>query len=238
MEFSEFPEKQDKKTSIFQFLTPHCPSIHSRTEFCSHDHGCLENILVNTVKCFFYGYSAKTVINLILYLSKFAKNKIKFKDLIGIFTNKDNFQLPVFISTLTFLLKSLICLSRRIRKKEDWKTPAYAGAVAGYLSLFFLNKKAKGFLCVFALTRAFDCIYNSLVKHKKIPDSKWNYHILYCFMLSFIVFFYSSEKGIVPPSIERFFDYVFIVKDDLIIKHVHLAIRKQNLLKSALFPKS
>jgi hypothetical protein len=237
MSISEIPESKNTKKSILQSLGITHHLVHHKTEFCRHEVGCIENVLWDSLKCFGYGYSAKTLINLLLYLSKIAKNKFNPKDIITIFAAKENFQLPAFISTLTLLFKGVICLSRRFRTVEDWKTPALAGALAGYFSLFCFDKKAKQFLCVFALSRAFDCVYNSLVKNKKIPDSKWNFHLLYCFMISFVVFFYSSQKGIAPSSIEKFFDFVFQDKLDPYPRIFQSQVRARKLIKRAIFPK-
>jgi len=62
------------------------------------------------------------------------------------------------------------------------------------LSIFCISPKAKQYF----FSKAFDKFYKSLVKTKNINESKWNYHILYSVRVSIIVFFYSSEPGIVP----------------------------------------
>ena len=137
-EVSDAIELEPSK-SLFQRLGIKWSWIHHKTCHCKHRHGCIENILVHTVKCFLYAFCAKSAINTLLYLSKLAKNKISIKELLGIFFNKENLQLTGFISTLTFVLKTFICLSRRIGNKDDWKTPTFDGCLAGFEYILYIT---------------------------------------------------------------------------------------------------
>lgn len=49
------------------------PVCHSRTEFCQHDFGCLENIIKGTLRSFGIGYGIKTGLSLIGLLIGFKK---------------------------------------------------------------------------------------------------------------------------------------------------------------------
>ena len=76
--------------------------------------------------------------------------------------SKDKFNSAWFTTTLTFVLKSIIQIMRKIRGKDDgWN--GFAGCVlGGYLSMFILKSDKKMFFANLMLSRGIECIYNSM----------------------------------------------------------------------------
>jgi len=53
--------------------------IHSRTPFCKHDLGCLENVLTDSLKSFFYAYAIRGAVSLITLGLRILKKNLKYQ---------------------------------------------------------------------------------------------------------------------------------------------------------------
>jgi len=197
--------------SLFQKYGITWDPIHSKTPFCKHDLGCCENVLTDSFKSFIYAYLIRGAVSLItLGLRILRKNlKLTKATILECFLSKESFKFGAFLGLMSLTLKALICIMRRIRKKEDWKNLFIPGMIAGYLNLFFVHKSHRVAFATFFLSRAFDACYNSLVNRKIIKKSQLNYVIIFMVLNGLTVYGRMHEPYIVPPSLARFYEFVF-----------------------------
>jgi len=113
------------------------------------------------------------------------------------------------MGVMTLILKGQICAMRKIRNKEDWANSFFSGLISGYLSIFFIREKSRLTFATFFLSRAFDCVYNSMVKRKIINNSKYNYVIIFLLMNLLTVYARFHEPYLVPKSLSKFYEFVY-----------------------------
>jgi hypothetical protein len=92
----------------------------------------------------------------------FSLKKIKsLSILFNMLVNKTNLKLGLFMGIQTFLLKSIQCLMRITRNKEDFLNSFVSGMIAGALSFMTQDQKPRYIFRVYLFGRAADCIYQS-----------------------------------------------------------------------------
>jgi len=149
--------------------------------------------------------------------------------------NKENFKFGAFLGLMTFTLKSLICLLRKIRNKEDGFNTFVSGALAGYLNLFFIEKNHRLAFATFFLSRAFDSCYNSMVNRGTIKKSQLNYVIIFMLLNGLNVYASFHEPYLVPDSLTKFFNFVFQKGDwETQLEPLLPEMTKRRLIKSNL----
>eukprot|EP01016_Furgasonia_blochmanni_P052387 TRINITY_DN8345_c0_g1_i1.p1 TRINITY_DN8345_c0_g1~~TRINITY_DN8345_c0_g1_i1.p1 ORF type:complete len:386 (-),score=71.31 TRINITY_DN8345_c0_g1_i1:360-1457(-) len=194
--------KEDlKPLSFFTRIGLTQPCLHSRTEFCQHHHGCLENILAGTLRTFVLCYLVRIGISLISVVLQIRKGKEKAGILLlSALLRKGNAKFACFPSAFNFILKASLCMLRRILKRDDGLTAFSAGALAGSLSLFFQKKQNRKSWGTYLIARALECAYNSAVTKGKIKASP--FHGFWVFSICNTVLI-SLGKGLAPYLIGR-----------------------------------
>jgi len=199
--FTENPCK-----SIFQKLGIHHPFLEYKTPFDKSEYSCVENILRGTFKSFIIGYGIRGAISLIMTLVNFKKLvKNPFGELIKALFNQANLRLGSFIGLQTGLLKSFITLLRIITKREHGINFFISGFLASYISSFIWKKENRALWGVFALSRAFDSVYNHLVNSGKIKKRSMNYGIIFVFVQLLGCYAFGYEPYLLPKSLETFY---------------------------------
>ena len=69
----EFELEKPSSHRFHKFGCKH-PVFFYKTPLCKHDHGCIENALVDTINSFLYGYGIRAIIALIGFAMR-EKNK-------------------------------------------------------------------------------------------------------------------------------------------------------------------
>lgn len=110
----------------------------------------------------------------------------------------------LFPGVYNLLLKSLNCFFNKFRINSAGKT-FLAGFISAYLAILIRPPKERSIWGVFAITRALDISYNSLIVNKKIPKIKFFYETLFTFLSMFTGYCFSFEPAVLPPSIDKFY---------------------------------
>ncbi|KAL4436272.1 hypothetical protein ABPG74_015863 [Tetrahymena malaccensis] len=169
--------------------------LNQKTQFCKHDCGCSEEIIKQTLKSFLLGYSvigAVDIIALILKSKMLKKNPfILFVTLVS----SKNIRFASFPALYTLVMKSLMCILRRIFKDDNGKMWFISGFVGGFLSLLTKEKNNRSMWSLFLLTRAFETFYRYHIIQKTIPKFQLDYVLVYCLMIGFTVSIYFTEPS-------------------------------------------
>jgi len=212
--------------------------LHCKTKFCKHDGGCIENTLVDSSRSFLYAYAIKTLISLAGLAIRMMKKGIlknQLEMIIKCLVHKENSKFGAFLGLMTFTLKSLICLLRKTRNKEDGFNTFFAGAIAGYLNLFFVEKNHRLAFATFFLSRAFDSGYNSMVNRGTIKKSSLNYVVIFMLLNALNVYATFHEPYLVSDSLTKFFNFVFQKGPmETILEPILPEMTKRRLVKSSI----
>lgn len=225
--------KKTLKSPLFGKLAEKFPILNYRTPFDRSDYSAIENIVRGFFKSFTIAYGLKAGLNLISTLLKFSKWMKDPTLLLKALVSKDNFQLGWFLATLSAVMKATITVCRIIRKKDDGYNGFFGGLLAGWLSLFFLAEKGRGFLACFMLSRAFDCYYNHLVAQGTIKKAEWHYVLIFAILNMLTGYGFAHEKYLISPALDNFYDKVTVRHpNDYTIMNLWLEITRRRLVRS------
>lgn len=203
----EDAEAQDlKKVSTFQKIGINLSVLEYRTPFDKSEYPCVENILRGAIKSFVVAYGVKAFLTMLMSLLKYRKIMKDPMLLIQPFLSKDSVKIGCFLGSNTLIMKTVVTLTRILRKKDDGLNGFLAGLAAGYLSLFFFKNGNRLFLTCFLLSRAFDCCYNHLVNKGTIKKSPYHYTIIFSLMNALTGWAYAHEPYLLNPAMEKFGD--------------------------------
>ena len=171
-----------------------------KTEFCRHEFGCFESIISGTINSFVLSYMLNSCLN---FLSLFVLKR-QFKLFLLSLVQPEKWRLCGFITSHTFLLKSVLCFLRTVRNKNDQINNFLAGAIAGLFSIGFLEKSSKMTWSGYLFARSLDSIYRHLVNKKVFKKRELHYLILFSLVYSFYGYAIAKETNVMPPSIRKF----------------------------------
>lgn len=197
------------KSFLLSFLKrinfPHIDCFMSKTPFCRHDYGCLENVVSGTLNSLVLSYILSVGINF-LSLVPFKR---KYNEFIWSLFRFQSLRMCGFITSYTFVLKSTLCLLRKIREKDDHVNNFISGAAAGFLAIGFLEKVSRMTWSGYLLARAFDALYKHLVNRKVFKKREIHYILIFALMYGFYGYCIAIENDVIPRSIAKFFNSVY-----------------------------
>ena len=119
-----------------------------------------------------------------------------------ILLHKVNFRFAFFLGSYSFVIKSVICFLRYLRKVDDGKNAFLAGFLAG-LTLFIEKKQSNRYLFrMYLCNRVFDILYKALVNREILSHRKrFAYSLVYSLCSSFIARSYFAEPIICENDI-------------------------------------
>lgn len=203
-EFSDLENNKNekcKKSHLINFIskTKILPLelFLKKTEFCRHDFGCLEGIISGTINSFVLSYLLNSCLN---FLSLFVLKR-QLKLFLLSLVQPEHWRLCGFLTSHTFLLKSVMCFLRTVRNKNDQINNFLAGAIAGFFSIGFLEKSSKMTWSGYLFARSLDSIYRHLVNKKVFKKREFHYLVLFSLVYSFYGYAIAKETNIMPPSI-------------------------------------
>ncbi len=221
--------------SVFQKLGVYHPVLEYRTPFEKSEYSCLENILRGTIKSFLIGYGIRGAISLVMTLVKFKKIIQKPSLLIKALFNGTNLRFGSFLACHTGLLKSFITIFRLITKKDQGVQHFLSGFLASYFSSFIWEKNTRSLWGVFALSRAFDTVYNHLVNSGKIKKRGANYAVIFVFVQLLGCYAFGYEPYLLPNSLEKFYVQMTAMnKNDNIFRHLWAEITRRRLKRDGI----
>lgn len=190
---------------------------------CKHENGCLTSIVDLAFQGGAFGYLVKTALNVIVFLMKNPLMLFKKPHyFLMLFFQKDTFKQALFPCMYNLVLQSITCIVRRLRNADltneenlderekkirqlhNFIDSFAAGFLAGFISLSTKPKNSRAIWGLFLLTRAFECIYNSLINKKYIPYTKFNWILIFSLMWINQGYNIAMEPANCPPSFNSF----------------------------------
>ena len=104
--------------------------LDSQTPFCQHKHGCLKSALLQALQSAKYGTFIAVVLQLLRTLKLAAKDPKKWKKSL----KPQYFSIVIFLTATVLALRTMRCLMRRLRGKDDGFNSFCAGATAGWVA--------------------------------------------------------------------------------------------------------
>ena len=184
---------------------PYMEYLMNKTSFCRHDFGCLENVLSGTFNSLVLSYILSVGINF-LSLVPFKRRYGEF--ILSLF-KLESYRMCGFITTYTFILKTSLCILRKIRNKDDQYNNFISGALAGFFAIGFLEKISRMTWSGYLLARAFDAFYKHMVNKKFIKKNEMHYILIFALMYGFYGYCIAIENDVMPLSISKFFNSVY-----------------------------
>ncbi|KRX07911.1 P-loop containing nucleoside triphosphate hydrolase [Pseudocohnilembus persalinus] len=225
---NEEKSKQIKKKYqriLQQYLKINHPLLEEKNCNCKHDNGCFTQIFDLTIRGFGVGYTVKTALNLILTLIKKPMSLVKNPlNLIFILVNKQSFDFALFPCIYNFVLQATTCAIKLLRNKiqveklskqggenqgisqklEKIIEPFISGFAAGFLALLVKQKKDRAIWGLFLITRALECLYNSLINKGYIPYTKFNWVFIFSLLWICQGYNIAMEPDNCPKPFQKF----------------------------------
>ncbi|KAM3130518.1 hypothetical protein pb186bvf_017327 [Paramecium bursaria] len=175
--------------------------MEHRTQYCQHQGSCIHSAVIGSSQAFIKAFLAKLGINVLLLLlniRKILRSQQILKEILLTLVNKTNFKLGLFMGLQTLLLKSIQCLLRQIRNKEDPYNSIISGFIAGAVSFSTQEENVQYIVRVYLFGRAVDCIYQSMVQKEYFRHRKIIPVVIFAIMSSLISYCYFFEPELLP----------------------------------------
>jgi len=151
------------------------PTLHhiltAKSCHCSHDSSCFLHVIRKSIRGWSLGYLFNAFLAAISFLFNLKKVKNPARMALKVVLSTDNFMFGLFPGVFSMISHGVLCLLRHIRKHDKGRNSFIGGALAGFFSLFFVQKKSRSQWALFLLARSVDAWYQHLVNTGKIKDS-------------------------------------------------------------------
>ena len=211
--------KKHKKTR--SFLTQ---IFRSRTKFWKHSDSCLLNSFKGFSKNFAYGYIIQTAIKLVLSL---LMRRLKLSKISNKLLNFDSLCFALFVGILTQSYKSINCLLRSTRNKEDGLNSIIAGLVSSLSILIDQNPKRRITLALWLISRNVQTVITVMDAKKILKEPKYWDFVLFnmsALLIGNQAFFH---QDILSPYINR------KIKDLCCMKHNDVILKDELIWRMA-----
>jgi len=175
---------------------------------CKHENGCILHILDGAARSFGMIFALKSVIALLLLCLNYKRIKNAKKFLTTIFSAQ-NFSFALFPCIFTIISKVVLCFLRFITKNDNGINSMASGAIAGFFSLFIVEKSSRATWALYLLSRSLDGFYNSMVNRGVIKASNVYSYILIWLCNSVLgPIAWTGVPFALPTSLVKFYDNV------------------------------
>lgn len=149
-----------------------------RSAHCRHEQSCVYSHLVRYIKLFCQAYGFRVAIGTIIFLVRIRRQSLS--SLLGLLFSRDYFKFSFFISIQTLLLKSSLCVLRRVTSTDSGWNYHVAGFLSGYFSIRFCDVSKRRLYTYLLLSRALNALY--LQAHQKLSIQKHSANYEYCLL--------------------------------------------------------